>query len=182
LCVKNALKGESNFIHYCDFDRIIHWLRFFPEELQLLSLVLANTDFLITSRTTRAFLTHPQIQQEMEGITNQAFSLFSGFKTDVTAGSSAMNKKTAQLLINNSRAEHNETDTEWPMLAMSSSLVVRQVKFEGLEFETPDYFEEEIRRAGGLEAWKKKLDADPQQRESRLKLAMSSIKILPGNA
>ena len=60
--VENALVEK---IMYIDFDRLIHWINNFPDEIQKI-LNLTDFDNLHIGRTSRAFETHP-ITQPLQG-------------------------------------------------------------------------------------------------------------------
>lgn len=171
-----ALQHEGKYVQYCDFDRILHWIKKFPKELTSLPSVLINSDFLILGRTKRAYSTHPEVQQVTENISNMAFSIAYGKNADVTAGSCAMTRETAETLLNESTADINDTDTEWPMIALEKDKRVKYLQTEGLEFETPDYFQHEINEAGSLENWVEKTYDKPVMWKYRTKMTEESVK------
>ncbi|MGE5619614.1 MAG: hypothetical protein ACM3US_10195 [Sphingomonadaceae bacterium] len=141
-------------LHYCDFDRILHWIGHYPRELASVLEAIQQHDYLIIGRTERAFATHPRVQRDTETITNHAFSLWYGEPVDVTAGSCGLSRRAADLLLRRSTAPTNATDAEWPALVrQAAGYRVGSVQTEGLEFETPDYFRDEIEQAGSLERW-----------------------------
>ncbi len=150
-----GLETGAKQLHYCDFDRILHWIGCYPEELLSVVGSIPQYDYLILGRTERAFATHPRVQRDTETITNHAFSLWFGQQVDVSAGSCGVSSRGARLLLASSTAPTNATDAEWPALVrlMEGGTTVGFVETEGLEFETPDYFQDEIARACSLEAW-----------------------------
>lgn len=126
--------------HYCDFDRLLFWLLHQPDELrQILSQEIPKADYLAIGRTPTAFASHPHVQQELEGLTNDFFSgLIGGCQMDVTAGSCALSRPAGQYLVQHSREVSNATDTEWPMLVHLAPAGFRlaYLAVEGLAFET----------------------------------------------
>ncbi|MHB8990794.1 MAG: hypothetical protein ACYC66_04015 [Chloroflexota bacterium] len=149
-----GIESGARHLHYCDFDRVLHWVERYPEELDSALGAIQRHDYLILGRTDRAFATHPRVQRDTETITNHAFSLWYGKPVDVTAGSCGVSLQAAELLLRRSTAQTNATDAEWPALVcLSEGLRVGYLETEGLEFETPDYFRDEIARAGSLDAW-----------------------------
>lgn len=149
-----GIESGAPHLHYCDFDRVLHWIERYPEELDSVIEAIQRHDYLILGRTDRAFATHPRVQRDTEAITNHAFSLWYGKPVDVTAGSCGVSRQAAGLLLQRSTAPTNATDAEWPALvALSEGHLVGYLETEGLEFETPDYFRDEIARAGSLDAW-----------------------------
>lgn len=174
-----GLNKGCDFFHYCDFDRIIHWIKTFPEELP--KSVFPNIqkyDYLIISRTPRAFNTHPEVQQKMEGISSRIFSLYFGQSVDVNAGCCGVNRQGAELILKHSTASSNATDTEWPAIIQHFGKKIGIVQVEGLEFETPDYYQEEIRAAGSLEKWMEKEYNTLNNWHSRLCLAWKSTEAI----
>jgi hypothetical protein len=170
-----ALGTDANHIQYCDFDRALHWVRSFPDELPIVAEEATVSDFVILGRTEHAFASHPTVQQVTEGLTNDAFSLAFGEIADVTAGSCAMTRQAAEILVEHSVSEINDTDTEWPLLILEHSLKVSQLECNGLEFETADYFQKEIAEAGSLEAWIKQVYDTSESWQQRTKMAKESV-------
>lgn len=180
-CLRMALEGGGEKIHYCDFDRIIHWIRNYPQEIADIESSLEEVDFLITGRSNRAFFTHPAVQQVLEEITNTGFSQYYGQPVDVCAGSCALNRHTAEYIVQHSTAVDNATDVEWPVLACETGFKVREKQFEGLEFETADYYQGEITASGGLEQWMEQAYQRVPQWERRAVLAKNSLQYLPSD-
>ena len=65
-----ALLDESPFILYCDFDRVLHWVERYPDELPAVLHRIPEHDFTVLGRTARAFASHPRVQRETEAIVN----------------------------------------------------------------------------------------------------------------
>lgn len=152
--LRMGLRTTASHLQYCDFDRILHWISRYPEELASTLEELQKYDYTIIGRTGRAFASHPRVQRDTEVITNHAFSLWFGQPVDISAGSCGVSRRAAALLLKKSVAPSNATDAEWPALVQTTEkMTVGFVRTEGLEFETPDYFADEIAQAGSLEAW-----------------------------
>jgi hypothetical protein len=152
--LKLGVETGSTHLHYCDFDRALHWIGRYPEELAEVVEAVRQHDFLMVGRTDRAFDTHPRVQIDTERITNHGFSLWYGEEVDVSAGSCGVSAAAARLILDRSVAPTNATDAEWPALVrLAPGMKVGFLRTEGLEFETPDYVAEEIAAAGSLEAW-----------------------------
>lgn len=125
--------------HYCDFDRLLFWLLHQPDELRrVLGQVVPQADYLAIGRTPTAFATHPHVQQELEGLTNDLFSGLVGEEMDVTAGSCAVSVPAGHYLLQHSRELSNATDTEWPMLIKMApaGFQLAYMAVDGLAFET----------------------------------------------
>ena len=175
-----GLQTDALYLHYCDFDRVLHWAGTYPKELGNTLQEILRYDFVIIGRTQRAFETHPRVQQEMERITNHICSLAFGRPIDTTAGSCAASRKTAELILSHSKAPTNATDTEWPMIVkLFSDATIGFLQVEGLEFETLDYYQEEIRSAGSPERWVElTYESSIEVWYSRMKLALESIEAI----
>lgn len=153
LALQDALEAGAEYVHLCDLDRILHWFWRYPAELRSVVEQIPSYDYLITGRTDRAFATHPRVQRDTEAIINHVFSTWFGETIDVTAGSFCLSQRGAEAVLRETRAVRYETDTEWPAIVRQAGLKVGYLALEGLEFETPDYFADEIAAAGSLEAW-----------------------------
>jgi hypothetical protein len=154
-----ALDGPASFFHYCDLDRFLHWVRTYPGELRGTVERIVGCDYLVIGRTARAFATHPECQRLTEAITNRVGMLvIRRFRPDAAdwdfaAGSAALSRAAAAHILACSRAESNATDLEWPVLAAAAGFLVEFMAVEGLEFETADYYPEEVAAFGSVEAW-----------------------------
>src|SRR5690349_10989759 len=63
-----ALQSGQPCIMLCDFDRVIHWAEFYPDELAAVVARLPEHDFTVLGRTERAFASHPRVQRDTESI------------------------------------------------------------------------------------------------------------------
>lgn len=152
--LRMGLTTSASHLQYCDFDRILHWIGHYPDELTSTLEQLQRYDYTIIGRTERAFASHPRVQRDTEAVTNHAFSLWFGRPVDISAGSCGLSRQAAALLLKKSEAPTNATDAEWPALVwVTRKMTLGFVETEGLEFETPDYFADEIAQAGSLEVW-----------------------------
>ena len=170
-----------------DFDRWLHWLTAWPDELEGLSTrierVVARQKgtpwCIVLGRTARAFATHPQVQRLPETATNRTLSLAAGKSLDAVSGAVWLSAEGRELILASSIEESAATDLEW------AGLILRQdparlhgLRFEGLEWETPDFHATEISEAGGLEQWVRETFDTPQMWTSRLQLAAASVSAL----
>lgn len=178
--VQNAVQSGAPVVHYCDFDRIFHWLQVARAELEavLTQLVTAcNFDYLILGRTARAFDTHPRVQRETETVTNHAFSAWFGSPADVGAGSCGITLRGVNLIAEHSEEPTNATDAEWP--AIVHCLMPCRVCYRatlGLSFETSDYYRTEIEETGGEMKWREQVYEHPEMWLRRLELSHNSIR------
>ncbi|MGE8205577.1 hypothetical protein ACQKP0_13550 [Heyndrickxia sp. NPDC080065] len=131
--LKFGLSGESQYFHYCDFDRILTWGKNHLNELKKVVSDIPKYHYLILGRTERALNTHPIEWIETEKITNKIFSLEIGKKADITAGSSAFSRVCAKYL--NKYSKGKMTDAEWAMIIHRiGNLKVDYRSVEGLEY------------------------------------------------
>lgn len=171
--IRAGLAAGTPHMQMCDFDRAIHWVAHYPEELDEVIAEIAEYDFLVLGRTERAWATHPAYQAETEPLFNGVFALVTGLAWDVGAGSRGLSRRAAETLLEISREPSVGTDAEWPLLLLGQEgCQVAHRECEGLEFETADRFGPEIEAAGGYEAWEAKINAEPERWVFRAELAL----------
>ena len=172
-----ATRAGAEHLHLCDWDRLIHWAEFYADELREVVEAIPRHDLLILGRTARAFATHARVQRDTEAIINHAFGLAFGQFLDVTAASRGLSRRACDALLALPQPEPSSgNDCAWPLyLARVPDLVIGYAAIEGLEWETPDRYGDDIARAGGLDAWLANYDADPQRWEFRLRLALLEV-------
>jgi hypothetical protein len=176
-----GLRAQSSHLHYCDFDRALHWAAFHRQELQEVIAKLPEYDLLVLGRTARAWATHPPYQRETEPLFNRVFALATGLAWDIGASSRGLSRRAAEALLRLSRERTVGVDAEWPLLllrwteqpgeAASDGFRAGHRACEGLEFETADRFGPEIEAAGGYEQWEAEISAEPRQWAYRLRVA-----------
>ncbi|MGQ9627804.1 MAG: hypothetical protein ACUVV0_12980 [Anaerolineae bacterium] len=158
--------------HLCDFDRALHWITFYPEEMRRALADIIAHDFLIMGRTARAFATHPPVQAETERLANLVFSLAFRQEMDIAGGARGISRQAAEIVLAHSKENGLGIDAEWPLiLRRFPQMHLGFLRYEGLEFETGDGREKEIARAGGPERWKKDVLGRPEAWVHRLKIA-----------
>ena len=175
--------GSSNI----DFDRWLHWLTAWPDELERLperihsvaSRQSSEPWCILLGRTDRAFASHPDVQRLPETATNRTLSLEAGKPLDAVSGAVWLSPEGREIVLASSIEESAATDLEW------AGLILRRdperlhcLRFEGLEWETPDFHAAEIARAGGLEQWVQATFDTAEMWTSRLQLAAASVSAL----
>jgi hypothetical protein len=154
-------RGQGNYLFFGCLDRTLHWLHHYPEELQrVLTNGMQDSDYIVVGRTERAFLTHPLVQQQPETETNMAASrLLNLPDIDVAAGCRMMTKPAAREIVQLLARKNiftnrgiDVSDSLWPLIVHLEGQKVGSIRTEGLEFETPDQYGEEIRELG-YEKW-----------------------------
>ena len=178
--LRHARDAGARSIHLCDWDRVLHWVELFPDELRSIVGQIQRTDFLILGRTARAFATHPGVQRETEGIVNHVFGLAFGQLLDVTAASRGLSRRAIDALLELAAPEPTlGNDCAWPLyLSRIAGLIIGYAETEGLEWETPDRFADEIAAAGGLDAWILAHDADPRRWELRARILLQELEAI----
>ncbi len=171
--IRVGLEAGTSHLQMCDFDRAIHWVARYPQELKAVIDDIPNYDLLVLGRTDRAWATHPPYQAETEPLFNRVFDLVTGLPWDVGAGSRGLSRRAAELLLRVSEERGVGVDAEWPLIMLKQKgHAVGHRLCEGLEFETADRFGAEIEAAGSYEAWEAQVSADPMQWAFRLQVAL----------
>lgn len=171
-----ALAPTISHVHLCDFDRVLHWVAAYHDELQQVVAQIPLSDMCVLGRTPRAFASHPRSQRDTEQIINHVFALASGHAWDVTAASRGVSRRAGSYLTQHCADDTVGIDCSWVLGALRHpELDVVYRATEGLEFETPDRYSAEIAAAGGLAAWIATLDADPQQWHHRTHVAALEV-------
>lgn len=128
LSIKYGLETNNVYFHYCDFDRILYWSKYYPFELSKMISIMPNYDFLIFGRTPRAFNTHPELQK----LTEMECNILFGCNIDILSGSRSFNHLRARKIINQSKAKGAGVDAEWPIISKQ----FHYIECEGLEYES----------------------------------------------
>jgi hypothetical protein len=177
--VQLAVQGPCPFILYCDFDRILHWMEFHPQELSDVAQQIADHDFTILGRTPRAYASHPRIQRDTEAIINHVFKRVSDRAWDTGAGARGLSRRAAEAIVTGCLDDQISNDVTWPLcLLRMGGFTLGYIETDGLEFETPDRFPAEIAQAGGVIQWSEQLDDDPQHWAARLELARIEVEAM----
>lgn len=178
--LRAAVATERSSFLYCDFDRWLHWCGAFPHELDELpgriAIEIQDAWYVCIGRTERAFASHPEVQRVAEWATNRALEIAAGRPLDATAGACWVSRRGAEVILRGSQEETKATDLEWPALMLDADpLRLGWVFVEGLEFETAEFYENEARRLGGIDAWVRATYETPQMWRARLQLAADSV-------
>jgi hypothetical protein len=135
--VRFGLRAGTSHLQTCDFDRAIHWVANYPNELEAVIAAIPDYDLLVLGRTERAWATHPPYQADTEPLFNRVFALVSGLEWDVGAGSRGLSRQAAETLLSLSQERTVGVDAEWPLLLLrQEGYRVGHQRCEGLEFET----------------------------------------------
>jgi hypothetical protein len=178
---KNALSlgldFPSSHFHLMDFDRALHWTKRFPRELRKVIGKMSSYEGLLSFiRTKRAFESHPFIQRSTEIVTNALASKVVGFDVDIMSGSFGLDKNFANLVLQNSKEKGVGIYAEILKIALKNEIPIKTIIVEGLEWETPDQYQNEIGKDGYI-AWLKKFESLTEWKR-RIALIEESTKVL----
>jgi hypothetical protein len=149
-----GLMAGAEHLHLCDFDRALHWMATYPDELCQVVAAIPGYDLLVLGRTPRAFETHPPYQTRTEALANHTFGLAYDQEMDITAGSRALSRRTAEYLLAHSQERGVGVDAEWPLLLQ---------RVPGMKVS--------YRACEGLAMWIEMMTVDPQRWTHRLRMA-----------
>lgn len=177
-----AADGHPAYV-YCDFDRWLHWVARFPEELaglpERVARLRSRPWYVCLGRTARAFATHPEVQRVAERATSRAFELVIGRPIDATAGCCWLTPEAAAIVAERSTERTMGTDLEWPALVWRAAPErLGMLRVEGLEFESAAFAGAAIAAAGSESAWRERVYGQPGMWHMRLQLAADSIAAL----
>ena len=145
---------SDQMLFYCEFDRLLHWERTYPEELESFLINDINVDFICVGRTDRAFATHPMTQIATESIINQIGSKILGLSPpiDIVGACWVMKAALAQWLLNFPIHTDFGLYASWSLLLWNYANSKKYVAVEGQEWETRDRYQNEINQVG-YEQW-----------------------------
>jgi len=176
--LERGLREFPDHVFYCDLDRLIHWVRTYPEEYRQTRRKALEYEFLMVGRTLKAFQTHPRTQTCTEGIANLVASRILGFKDtrDIIGVCWGLSSSLVQLLLSTPRRNSYGFYCGWPVIAWRNSAKKAYLEVEGLEWETPDRYEHEI-AVEGYERWLRAF-MTPMEWERRSLILKDSVETL----
>ena len=172
--VQLGLDEPVERIHFCDLDRVLHWLDHYPDELRLLPEVWAKADLVMLARSPRAFASHPTCQTLTEGIANQVIASRLGVpRADAFSGSYVWSRRAAEAVLRAPGPRDLSFYSEGVVGPFRGGCSILCHEVEGLEWETPDQFVDEINRFG-YNAWLQQFES-PRQWRSRAEMALRFV-------
>lgn len=169
---------HADWFLFCDLDRVLHWIEYWPDELMATLEGLLAADVTVLGRTPRALASHPRAQVATESLVNEVFERITGYGWDVMAAARGLSRRAAHLIATTSRDDSIGADCTWLLLAQQAGLTMAYRATEGLEFETLDRFTDEVAALGSAEAWIERFDADLRNWLMRVDLARTVIAAL----
>jgi len=158
--LENIDNNSSQRIFHIDFDRLVHWINTYPEELTNLLQKNINVEYLHIGRTTRAFNTHPKTQTETERIMNEFGSKILGLENtmDIISVCYIFTKDLGEKILKVNNFTKTGFYGSWPIYFWNFARSKSYIEVEGHEWETPDRFKVEIDKIG-LERWKEQFQS-----------------------
>jgi hypothetical protein len=176
LAIRAGIGTRCSHLHLCDFDRVLHWAKFYAGELRFVVQLIKAYDFLVLGRTARALNTHPKAQLEPETLVNEAFALLSSMQWDICTSSRGLSRAAAEILLEYAREKSCGADAEWPLILQRfPQMGLGYYEVEGLEFETLDRLTTELRKVGDEWHWKAEIENSVEAWSYRVRLASLSI-------
>ncbi len=177
--IKTALYNNAQTVHQVDFDRALHWVKRFPRELRDIVEILHTHNGLTSFvRTSRSFETHPQVQRATESVVNAIASEAAGIDVDIMSGSFGFENKLAQKILQEAQHKDFGIYANFLRIAIKNKFLISTIEVEGLEWETPDQFQDSIRKEGYL-AWLQEFESLPEWKK-RVALIDKSTDVLTG--
>lgn len=163
---------EFDYLHYADFDRLLHWLETRPQELERTTVDIQQADCTIIGRTESAFATHPQSMIQTEKLFNDVFSQWIGQTMDFGAGSRGFSRQAVQTILENcTNTESLQMDVGWTVLLKQAGLIIDYFAVNGLDWETPDQYRDTVADEALRQQMIEKADASPKNWALRVQVA-----------
>lgn len=172
MAVKKATETHSDFIHYVDMDRLLHWVETQPEEWKQILEMIEKFDCIIFGRTQAAFFTHPQALITTEKISNKVVSHILKTEMDVSAGSKSFSRPAAQYLVDFCKPDNSiGADAEWPIILKKAGFRLEYKQVQGLDWESADQFRLQAAKLDEQAQAARDYDADPKHWLRRIEIA-----------
>lgn len=157
--IKDGWATGADRIFYCDLDRILHWAEFRTAELTTLAKALRRadkTDYMALERSERAYDTHHDALIETEAIANAVISrsLAEDKIHDYLSGAFVLSRRAAEWILRDGQTFDLGFWSLWPLLVRYERGRLGYRVCEGLEWETPDRYRDEVKKAGGIKKWR----------------------------
>jgi hypothetical protein len=172
-----SLAARTSHIQFIDFDRALHWVKRFPEELTtVVEKISSYEGFISLVRTRKAFDSHPLTQRTTETVINAIASEYAKMDVDIMSGAFAMERHVAQVIVNEVKRNDFGIYAEILDLVLKQKAPIHTLEVEGLEWETPDQFTDKIKKEGYI-AWLDEFMSLPEWKK-RVALMEHSAQVL----
>jgi hypothetical protein len=172
LSVRRALVSGAARVHYCDLDRVLHWLVRAPRELVAVLRLAGRHRALVLGRTAKAHRSHHVPLWATETLVNRLLAERGGLvrPIDLLVPSFVVEREAAAYLLARSRARDATVYGEWAALLLAAGDEIAYLECRGLDWETPDRHRRAVRRVG-FAAWRRRQDTPA---EWALRVAMAA--------
>jgi hypothetical protein len=174
LGIQKALTANPDYIHYADMDLLLHWVECDPQEWRETVEAIQRTDCLVIGRTVRALQTRPQAIQQTEHVINLVFSHILGQSMDLGLGTRGYSRRAAQCIIQRS-APGRWGDAEWLILIQRAGLPVTYCEVDGVEWETPDRYRDQVADAATRQRMADAYDQDAANWALRVRVTQEIV-------
>lgn len=166
--VKRGMKTEPDYLLYCDFDRLLHWIHHHPGELKKLVKFLQaeipkknKIDYIIAERRPEDYKQHHEALYETEQLPNKIITQLMGEKNvhDYLSGCFVFSQKTGKYIVEHGGSEGYQFWGAWPVYLKKKKVKILYKRFQGLSWETPNQNREAVERAGGVQKWREALSS-----------------------
>jgi hypothetical protein len=161
----------GEYVLYVDFDRLLHWEMSYPDELHRILTTKYLEPFVSFERSSRAFATHPVTQRSTEILVNELGSKIIGSTRiiDIIGATWLIESSLIAKILAVPLSTITGFYSVWPLLGWYwSGKKLRTEIVEGLEWETPDRYTDQIREIG-MEKWLRQFqNSDEWQRRVEL--------------
>jgi len=172
--LEHAWQSGAGSIHCVDGDRLLHWAETRFDELGAAVAAVRQSECLILGRTDQALATHPRALRETEAIFNAVGSYLLQQPVDLGGGSRGFSRAAAQAVLRHAIPE-NFADGEWPVLARRCGFRVGALAVDGLDWETPDHFQQEAASPERQRQVAAAHDQDPERWARRTQTALRIV-------
>lgn len=177
--IKHGIEHPSEAILYCDADRAFHWARTYPQELRRVKRLVEKTDYFIGMRGPREYQSHHDALYYTEQLPNAIISKAMGEKRqrDYLSGCYGFSRNAATYIIKHMKATGLSLYGDWPLIMKRHGFAPTYRICKGLAWETPDQHMDDVKRLGGIEAYREWLSS-PAEWKKRAIMAMEFVKTI----
>lgn len=181
--VKQGSEFHPDYLFYCDFDRILHWIHNSPAELKSLLKFLQRElkkkqpiDYIVCERTPQGYLQHHEALYETEQLPNHIISRAMGETKvhDFLSGAFIFSHEAAHIAQKHGGSEGYQFWGDWPLLLKQKKMKILYKQFHGLNWETPNQNREAVQLAGGVKKWREQLST-PSEWKRRTAMAREFV-------
>jgi len=125
---------------YADFDHMLRWVEFDPDDLGRVLATLPEADMLVVGRSPGALAREPQRLQQSERLVNHIHGLLTGESWDLMFAIRRLSPAAAKLIVESSKVDTLANDVEWPLLVRAAELSLGYAESDALFYRTIEEF------------------------------------------